>query len=194
MGTRLLPCTSCARHIRAGSKACPFCAAATPADFGREPELAPPPPGLGRFDTYQYLARRTASTMAATSAIAAAAIATLTCVAAYGSPCAGLDMSSYTGPSCPNGSPVCGPAIVGFSDKCAACLETAKGCPALGGSAGCTSAACDSSYYTCYCACGAADKTCWAGCLASASSSCQSCIHAIDRCAATTCMSSCSGG
>jgi hypothetical protein len=194
MGTRLLPCTSCARHIRVGSASCHFCAAALPADFGRESELAPPPPGLSRFDTYQYVARRTASTMAISSAMAAAALATLTCVAAYGSPCAGLDMSTYSGPSCPNGSPVCGPPLVGFSDTCSACLEGKKGCPTFSEQEPCTVADCDSAYYSCFCTCGAGDKTCWAGCLASASASCQSCIHSIQQCATTTCKSSCSGG
>ena len=37
MDTRLLPCPSCARHVRAFEAACPFCASALPA-------FAPAPP------------------------------------------------------------------------------------------------------------------------------------------------------
>jgi hypothetical protein len=195
MGPRLRPCPSCARHVRVGSTVCPFCATATPADFERESEPDPPRAGLSRCVTYEYVARTTpgAAASGAMSVAAVAAFAALTC-ACYGGPCAGVDMSAYTGPSCPTGSPVCGQEIVGFSDTCVGCLETTKGCPAFNASGSPCTVQCDSSYYTCFCACAADDKTCWAGCLANASSSCRSCIDALDQCAATTCKSACSGG
>jgi len=42
MASPLVPCPSCARHVRAGETACPFCASALPADLGAQAIPAAP--------------------------------------------------------------------------------------------------------------------------------------------------------
>jgi hypothetical protein len=42
MASPLVPCPSCARHVRAGETACPFCASALPADLGAQAVPAAP--------------------------------------------------------------------------------------------------------------------------------------------------------
>ena len=79
MPTHLLPCTSCARHVRITEPLCPFCGEMT-ASFERETRVAEPPPGLDRAALYSY--RLTALRVAAGAALLAAAA----CDAGRGSP------------------------------------------------------------------------------------------------------------
>ncbi len=65
----LVPCPSCARHVRASESACPFCASALPTDLARHAV----PPATRRMN------RAAAFTFAATLAVSAGAISTSAC-------------------------------------------------------------------------------------------------------------------
>jgi len=51
MSRRLHPCPSCARHLRAGESACPFCEAPLPAGFGASTSPAPAGRPRGRVSS-----------------------------------------------------------------------------------------------------------------------------------------------
>lgn len=53
MSNALIPCTSCARHVRATESACPFCAAALPLS-ARSVQRALPKARLGRAATFAF--------------------------------------------------------------------------------------------------------------------------------------------
>lgn len=57
----LLPCPSCARHVRAPSASCPFCAAELPTSFGAVSPRAWPTERLGRAATFKLGAAAVAS-------------------------------------------------------------------------------------------------------------------------------------
>ena len=78
MDTRLLPCPSCARHVRAFEAACPFCAAALPA--------FPPAAPVARA-TGKRLSRAALFALGAS----AAAIAACSSQAIYGAPTSQVD-------------------------------------------------------------------------------------------------------
>jgi hypothetical protein len=66
MASPLVPCPGCARHVRAAETACPFCAAALPADLAAR--AVPAAPGrLGRAAAFLFGA--TVSVAACTSEI-----------------------------------------------------------------------------------------------------------------------------
>ncbi len=52
--TRLLACPSCARHVRASERACPFCAASLPEAFAAAPARPPPTQRLGRAALFAF--------------------------------------------------------------------------------------------------------------------------------------------
>ncbi len=60
MSTRLIPCSSCARHVRTSDTACPFCGAATVS----APTLVGPP--LARMSRAAFLALGAAGSLAMT--------------------------------------------------------------------------------------------------------------------------------
>lgn len=101
MGNRLLPCPSCARHVRAGASACPFCAGELPA------EVADTRPFLSRPRSRAAILFAGAAVVGACSSTAAAPL--------YGVPTtdAGLEEDSGNNGQ-PEGGPVAmyGPAPV----------------------------------------------------------------------------------
>ena len=52
--TRLLPCPSCARHVRASEDACPFCSAALPAPLASQPMPRSPGTRLSRAALFAF--------------------------------------------------------------------------------------------------------------------------------------------
>jgi hypothetical protein len=57
---RLLPCPSCARHVRVSEGTCPFCAAALPASLRSQPLPRSPGTRLSRAALYAFGASATA--------------------------------------------------------------------------------------------------------------------------------------
>jgi len=64
MSNALIPCQSCARHVRATESACPFCAAALPVS-ARSVQRALPKARLGRAATFAFGAAALAVSAAA---------------------------------------------------------------------------------------------------------------------------------
>jgi hypothetical protein len=54
MTERLLPCPSCARHVRASEEACPFCAGELPASRTSQPLPRSPATRLSRAALYAF--------------------------------------------------------------------------------------------------------------------------------------------
>jgi hypothetical protein len=54
MTARLLACPSCARHIRASERECPFCGVSCPDSFASAPGPVRPPRGLSRAEAFRF--------------------------------------------------------------------------------------------------------------------------------------------
>lgn len=93
MNDRLLPCPSCARHVRASDTACPFCASALPEA-----------PAMAATQSPGRLSRAALYAMGASAAAAAAAACTVTAVPVYGAPSVPID----GGQDAQNSTPVYG--------------------------------------------------------------------------------------
>ncbi len=99
--SRLLPCPSCARHVRANERACPHCAAALTNAFGPPPEVSTPSLRLTRAARFAL----------GTGAAALVGAACTTEVPIYGAP--GFDEPPYDA-----GREARGPIIDGAPDPC----------------------------------------------------------------------------
>jgi hypothetical protein len=112
--TRLLPCPSCARHVRAFEAACPFCASALPAF----PAAAPIARAGGK-----RLSRAALFALGASAAAIAACSDAGTTQSLYGGP------AVDSGQDSPSPAPLYGGAPVDASDDAPVLVDAAYGGP-----------------------------------------------------------------
>lgn len=79
MKSRLVACPSCARHVRVGERACPFCAVEQPHASAVPPLFPRPPRGLSREGIFRFNAAVRAIASVGTGACFAAAAIVSAC-------------------------------------------------------------------------------------------------------------------